>query len=66
VEKPQGNGTLKRSRRRREGNIMSGSWINSIGGLGLDLLSQDEDRAGFLSPVIKALDSVECKLSLTS
>ena len=26
---------------------MSGSWIKSIGGLGLDLLAQDKDKAGF-------------------
>jgi len=47
VEKPEGNGTLERSKLRREGN-MSGSWINSIGGLGLNLLAQDKDKAVFL------------------
>lgn len=59
VEKPERNGTLERSRRRREGNTMSGSWINSIGRLILDLLAQDKGKAGFLSAEIKALDSVE-------
>jgi len=27
---------------------MSGSWINSIGGLGLNLLAQDKDKVGFI------------------
>ena len=43
MEKPEGNGTLERSRCIRDGNIMLGSWINSIGGLELDLLTQDKD-----------------------
>jgi len=47
VEKPERNGTLERSKHRREGN-MSGSWINSIGGLGLNLLAQDKDKVGFI------------------
>lgn len=47
MEKPEGNGTLERFSRRKDGNIMSGSWINSIGGLGLDLLAQDKDKVGF-------------------
>lgn len=66
VEKPERNGTLDRSRHRRECNIMSGSWIKSIGRLGLDLLPQDKGKAGFLSAVIKALDYVECRVFLTN
>jgi hypothetical protein len=45
---------------------MSGSWIKSIGRLGLDLLPQDKGKAGFLSAVIKALDYVECRVFLTN
>jgi hypothetical protein len=45
---------------------MSGPWINSTGGLGLDILAQDKGKAGFLSAVIKAMDSVECRVFLTS
>jgi hypothetical protein len=61
VEKPERNGTLEGSKHRREDN-MSGSWINSIGGLVLNLLAQYKDKAGFLSAVIKALNSVVCRV----
>jgi hypothetical protein len=63
VEKPEGNGALERSRRRRVGNIMSESWTNSMGWHGLDLLAQDKDKGRvLLRAVIKGLDSVKCRV----
>jgi hypothetical protein len=55
VEKPEGKGTLERYRRRWEGNIMSWSWKNSVGGHGLDSLAQNKaKRRTVLNAVIDA------------
>ena len=55
MEKPEGKGTLERYRRRWEGNIMSRSWKNSVGGHGLDSLAQNKaKRRAVLNAVIDA------------
>jgi hypothetical protein len=45
---------------------MSECWINIIGGHGLNLVAHDKERGGFFNAVMNAVDSVKCRVFLTS